>query len=158
MEQTIIQEYLQGKSITTLINEYPSYNRRTLTKLLKDNNITIRGGRKKKELTENQIQEIKQMIADGAFLKDIAEYCKLDVETTKNRLNELGIQITNKNRINRRIKSDYFSTINSSVKAYWLGFLFTDGCVDHYKTTGRVRLQLQEQDKEILEKFKEDLG
>ena len=158
MEQEIIKKYLQGKSISVLINEYPSYNRRTLTKLLKDNNITIRGGRKKKELTENQIKEIKQMISNGAFLKDIAEYCKLDKETTRSRLNELGIRITNKNRVNKRIKSDYFSIIDSPIKAYWLGFLFTDGSVDHYGATGRVRLQLQEQDKEILEKFKEDLS
>ena len=157
MKEQIIQEYLNGKSISKLLIEYPSYNRRSLTKLLNDNNITIRGGRKKKELSQSQIKKIKEMIQNGAFLKDVAEYCNLDTETMKIRLKELNIEIKNTNRVNRRIKSDYFSIIDSPIKAYWLGFLFTDGSVDHYKKTGRIRLQLQEQDKEILEKFKEDL-
>ena len=157
MEEQIIQEYLNGKSISKLLIEYPSYNRRSLTKLLNDNNIPIRGGRKKKELSQSQIEKIKEMIQNGAFLKDVAEYCNLDTETMKIRLKELNIKIQNTNRVNRRIKSDYFSIIDSPIKAYWLGFLFTDGSVDHYRKTGRIRLQLQEQDKEILEKFKEDL-
>ena len=51
MEQQIIQEYLNGTSITKLSKKYPmSYY--SITKLLKNNNITIRGGRKKKELPQ----------------------------------------------------------------------------------------------------------
>ena len=81
----------------------------------------------------------------------------MTVDTVAARMEDLGIKNPNKNRVNRRIKSDYFSTIDCPEKAYWLGFLFTDGCVDCYKGTGRIRLQLQEADLEILEKFKEDL-
>lgn len=80
------------------------------------------------------------MIKNGAFLNEIAAYCNLDKETTRKRLKELGLEITNTNRINRRIKSDYFSSIGSPEKAYWLGFLYTDGSVDHYRATGRIRL------------------
>lgn len=158
MEQEIIQKYIEGTSISKLLEEYPSMNRRKITKLLTDNNITIRGGRKKKTLSQDQIEEVKRMIEEGAFLKELAEHFNLDTTTMKLRLTELGLKIKNTNRINRRIKSDYFSNIDSPIKAYWLGFLFTDGSVDHYKTTGRIRLQLQQRDKEILEKFKEDLG
>lgn len=157
MNQNIINEYLSGKSISQILLEYP-YTRREITQFLKDNNVTIRGGRKKKTLTESQIEEAKQMIKEGAFLNELAEYFKLDKETMRIRLSELGLKITNTNRINRHIKSNYFSQIDNPVKAYWLGFLFTDGAVDHYKATGRIRLQLQQQDIEILEKFKEDLG
>ena len=157
MEQEIIDKYLEGKSISSLLKEYPTYNRRTLTKVLTDNHITIRGGRKKKTFSDEQVEEIKKMIKEGAFLKEIAAYFNIDTETMKRRLDELGLAITNTNRVNRRIKSDYFSSIDSPEKAYWIGFLYTDGSVDHYRKTGRIRLQLQEQDKEILEKFKEDL-
>lgn len=157
MEKQIVQEYLEGQSITKLLLKYPSYNRRNLTKLLTDNNVVIRGGRKKKNLSDEQIITIKKMIKEGAFLKEIAKYCNLDVETTKKRLKELNIKVTNTNKINRRIKSDYFSIIDSPIKAYWLGFLFTDGSVDHYRKTGRIRLQIQEQDIELLEKFKNDI-
>lgn len=98
------------------------------------------------------------MIDNGAFLKEIAQHFNFDTETMRNKLNELGLKIKNKNRINRHIKSDYFSSIDSSEKAYWLGFLFTDGSVDHYGPTGRIRLQLQERDLKTLEQFKQDLG
>lgn len=156
--QEIIKKYQDGTSISKLLIEYPNYNRRQINKIFAENNITIRGGRNKKNLTEEQILEIKQMIQNGAFLKEVAEYCKLDCETTRHRLKELGLEIINTNRINRHIKSDYFSVIDSPEKAYWLGFLYTDGSVDHYRATGRIRLQLQEADKEILEKFQKDLG
>lgn len=156
--EAIIQKYLNGESIASILREHPEYNRRQINKILRENNITIRGGRKKKELSEEQIVEIKKMIDEGAFLIEIAKYCNFDKETMRKRLQELNLEIKNTNRVNRKIKNDYFSVINTPEKAYWLGFLFTDGSVDHYKTTGRIRLQLQEKDKEILEKFKEDLG
>lgn len=157
MEQEIINKYMNGQSISKLLLEYPQYNRRQITKILTDNNITIRGGRKKKLLSQSQIETITNMINDGALLKEIAEYCQLDTETMKNRLDELGLKIINTNRINRRIDSNFFNIIDNPIKAYWVGFLFTDGAVDHYRATGRIRLQLQENDLEILEKFKEDL-
>ncbi len=157
MEENIVKEYLEGASISALLRKYPAFTRKKINKILFDNNVTIRGGRRKKQLSEQQIQEAKQMIDEGAFLNELAEHFNLDKETMRLRLRDLGLSIKNTNRVNRRIKSDYFSIIDSPVKAYWLGFLYTDGSVDHYGATGRVRLQLQEADLEILEKFKEDL-
>ena len=48
----------------------------------------------------------------------------------KSFLKRNNIKITNKNKINRRINSNYFSKIDSPIKAYWLGFLYADGSVD----------------------------
>ena len=42
--KNIIQEYQQGKSIAQLLRDYPSFNRRQITKLLEENQIPIRGG------------------------------------------------------------------------------------------------------------------
>ena len=109
MDQEIINKYLSGYSINKLLLEYPTYNRRQINKLFRENQITIRGGRKK-------------------------------------------------SHINRHIKQNYFSIIDAPEKAYWLGFLFTDGNVGYIRNSKRIRLQLQENDLEILEHFKEDLG
>lgn len=158
MKEQIIADYLSGLSISKLVEKYPTLNRRKITEILIDNNITIRGGRKKKTFSQEQISDIKKMIEEGAFAIDIAKKYNLNKETARLRLKELGLEIKNKNRINRHIKSDYFSKIDSAEKAYWIGFLFTDGAVDHYRKTGRVRLQLQENDLQILQKFREDLG
>ncbi len=53
------------------------------------------------------------------------------------------------------LNEEYFKNINTENKAYWLGFLYADGCISE-KRNG-VCLSLQEEDKEILEKFNKDL-
>lgn len=155
MENKIIEEYLNGKSINKLSQEYPlSYYR--IQKILTKNNITIRGGRKKKELSKEQLIEYEKDLKMGISDIDLSKKYHLD-KTTLRRIKEEHNFERNYNRVNKRINNNYFSKIDSHEKAYWLGFLYTDGSVDHYHHTGRIRLQLQEQDKEILEKFKECL-
>lgn len=158
MEESIIKKYQEGWSISKLLKEYPSFNRDKINKLLKANGITIRGGRKKKNFSPEQVEHIKKMIENGSFIKEIADFYKIDRKTMRLRLEDLGLSIENYNRVNRHIKSDFFSVIDSPIKAYWLGFLYTDGSVDKGKSRGRIRLQLQEKDLEILEKFREDLN
>lgn len=57
---------------------------------------------------------------------------------------------------------NYFKEINTPEKAYWLGFLYADGCITRYYkneklSTMGLELTLQEADKEHLEKFKQAL-
>ena len=159
MEQEIVKEYLNGKSITQLSKEYPiTYGK--IQKILKENNVTIRGGRKKKQLTPKQKEQLKKQFFENVPLKQIGKNLGYNVDIIRRTVEELQLTRSN-NRVNFRIKSNYFSTINDPVKAYWLGFLFTDGCVDKPKgenASGRIRLQLQEADLQILEKYKQDLG
>lgn len=100
------------------------------------------------------------MFYEGATYPELEKTFNLNYETLKNLANELKLERRNNNRINKRILSDYFSIIDNPTKAYWLGMLFTDGSVDKDESSnrqGRIRLQLQEDDLELLEKFKEDL-
>ena len=68
----------------------------------------------------------------------------MDQETLKRIANENNFSKRNNNRINKRIKSDYFSIIDSPEKAYWIGFLFADGNVNYSnkseKQQPRIRL------------------
>lgn len=53
---------------------------------------------------------------------------------------------------------DYFSKINSAEKAYWLGFLYADGCINRFYTGEKLRSMTLEiglcaEDKHHLEKF-----
>lgn len=50
----------------------------------------------------------------------------------------------------------YFSSIDSANKAYWLGFMYSDGTV--YLDKPEIKLELKASDKDVLEKFKEDLS
>jgi len=53
-------------------------------------------------------------------------------------------------------KTNFFSKIDNEEKAYWLGFLYADGCV-HSHNNG-ISLVLQKKDVEHLYKYKEALG
>lgn len=158
MDEEIIQEYLNGKSISKISSER-SIPYRQIRKILTDNSIAIRGGRSKKTLTNEQMEWLQTAFYNGVTYNELSEKLKLDKETIRNIIQEHNFIRRNNNRINKRILSDYFSCINTHEKAYWLGFLFTDGNVS--PSTGnretRIRLQLQKQDEEILEKFKECL-
>lgn len=61
---------------------------------------------------------------------------------------------------NPNIKEDYFETIDTEVKAYFLGLMIADGNVFQPKD-GRsmsTSISLNKEDKYILEKFREELG
>lgn len=49
--------------------------------------------------------------------------------------------------------SFFFHTIDSPIKAYWLGFLYADGCL----TKNTIQISIQERDKQHLISFKEDI-
>lgn len=58
---------------------------------------------------------------------------------------------------------DYFSIIDTEEKAYWLGFLYADGCITRYYKNEELRsmsleLTLCEKDKGHLEKFAKSLN
>lgn len=62
-----------------------------------------------------------------------------------------GIDVySRKSHVNDKI----FENIDTEEKAYWLGFLYADGCVHRFKNSYKVELTLQESDLEHLLKFK----
>lgn len=57
-----------------------------------------------------------------------------------------------------KYNKDYFSKIDTEEKAYWLGFLYADGCVNELVKNGKTQsmnleLTLAEIDREHIEKF-----
>ena len=54
--------------------------------------------------------------------------------------------------------NDFFERIDNEHKAYWLGYLYADGCVcDHGTKRNYLYIELHTQDKYILEEFAVDL-
>ena len=156
-DKEICEMYKQGKSISYISKNFNiSYG--YIQKILGENQIAIRGGRKKKELPLETLGEFKKDYLDYVTFKDMSKKYNLRIETVKRLVKELNFPERGIKRVNKHLKSDYFSKIDAPEKAYWLGFLYTDGSVDKSKGSGRIRLQLQNEDIEILEKFKQDLG
>jgi DNA-binding transcriptional regulator WhiA len=71
-------------------------------------------------------------------------------------------RILDKNKIlltNRRynVNHSYFEVIDNEEKAYWLGFLFADGCVRKTKSGSQLILKLSIKDEEHLNLFKKNI-
>ena len=54
------------------------------------------------------------------------------------------------------MKQDFFHKIDAEEKAYWLGFMFADGCVT--KTRNTLQFGLHYDDREHVQKFIDTLG
>ena len=66
----------------------------------------------------------------------------------------MNVEIINKKIRNYPRNSNYFTNIDSSEKAYWLGFMYADGTVS--SKTNTIALGLK--DEEHVEKFKQAIG
>jgi len=75
----------------------------------------------------------------------------------------LKLNIRNNQDKNRKYycNSDYFETIDTEEKAYWLGFLYADGYISNPKKNNnikRVGISIQERDFQHLEKFRKAIS
>ncbi len=90
----------------------------------------------------------------GMKVRDIAQECGVSKATIRNWKRHFGLKReTNMCRVN----ASYFKKIDTAEKAYWLGFLSADGCVQN-ENNKRVSLVLTERDKAHVELFRQHIG
>lgn len=104
-------------------------------------------GKSKKNIYELAKEEY---INTQVSVTKISVKYKIDRGRFAKYLSQQGIVIVNRQNV-QAINCDYFQTIDSEEKAYWLGFLFADGYVS-YKTN-HIELSLQINDLNHLRKF-----
>jgi hypothetical protein len=59
--------------------------------------------------------------------------------------------------VHPNLKINFFETINTKEKAYWLGFLYADGYLVEYPNRAEIRLKLAIKDEDTINKFCEIL-
>ena len=159
--------HFNEKEIEYVLNNYKEYTnqeladvigctKRQIERLLRSNGI------KKGKNVPHRKQRIFSM-EDDNFIKlnyhnmtsieigNVLGYSKHQID---GRVQKLGL------RKNRAINDSYFSIIDSSLKAYYLGFIFADGWVvyNEEKRNYELGMQLQSQDRYVLEKLNFELG
>lgn len=147
----IIEKYKQKCSIDELLNLY-NINFSILYNLISP-------------CLEHNINKVSETVKDKIserYLKGISS-TKIGVEfgihhkTISKILNERNIKINQSSSVRKyNINENYFDLIDTDNKAYILGLLYADGYNSESKKM--IRLQLQERDKEILEKIKNELN
>lgn len=121
--------------------------------------------------TEAEIEKVKILIEQGESAREIALKINRSIGVLFNKLSELNLKIKKKSNIEesnyRRyytLNDRYFEKINNQIKAYFLGWLMTDGYVGHsinsargeYKSN-RIGMKLSIKDVNILEELKSAL-
>ena len=88
-------------------------------------------------------------------ISKIAKLYQVNDSVISRVLKENNIQIrTNNFYKQKRFDETFFDVIDTEEKAYWLGFIYADGCVSHRENTDVFEIKLSETDKTHLEKLK----
>jgi hypothetical protein len=96
---------------------------------------------------------IQEYINTNKSARQVAREFSLGKDKVTNELKKRGLLRPKKDN---SYDTRFFQTINTEAKAYWLGFIYADGCV---KSGGRnvLEITLSINDKDHLTKFKRDV-
>lgn len=96
------------------------------------------------------MKEYVQEYISGETMEKICKKYKKNRLTVIKELKALHIPIRNRSEAARvRLNENYFETIDTEEKAYWLGFIAADGCIN----TKALSIALKGQDSTHLQKF-----
>jgi len=93
----------------------------------------------------------KDYLDDILTLPNIAKKHAISVATIYDVLRKNGLSVKRQDNRKNVFNYNYFDEINSSDKAYFLGFLYADG--NNYPETYTIQLKLKEDDINILKTF-----
>lgn len=98
-------------------------------------------------------QEAKKLFLKGHSLTQIQEMTGYNRKWLSQLLKAEGYEIKQNNQ-KHNYNEDVFEAIDNEEKAYWLGFLYADGCVTTLGTKS-VKISLQARDEDHLVKFRD---
>lgn len=125
----------------------------TIYNALKRNSVATRNHCRgiNKELREEIIRRYQNFESVFKISREMGLY----PQKVKSVLKDANIEnISYSKRANNNLLENYFETIDSEEKAYWLGWLITDGCISR----NSISFSLQKRDLEILKSFEMDIG
>jgi transposase len=151
-QQVIIDKYIGGLSSNEIANELDIHPN-CILKVLKQYSIPRRGPNRPKKL-ETEIRAMEAMYKDGYSLEDVGKEFGIGAGLVLRYFKRLDIPRRSSEEAHRiyPIYEDFFDVIDTEEKAYFLGFLYADGCnqTNHYYA---VNLSLNEIDRDILNKL-----
>lgn len=113
------------------------------------------------KMSPDKYKKIIELIKDGHHLAEIVRMTVSEPKTIKliAKENNLTLQEFTMPRdpCNKDFDDNYFEKIDTEAKAYFLGLIYTDGCVRIHNGGYFLGLQLQISDKPIIEKLAEEL-
>lgn len=92
---------------------------------------------------------------NGESVLALANRYQTNTHKIQKMLDDNGIaKISQAKRFNPSLNENYFKNIDTDEKAYWLGWILTDGGISNQS----IQISLQEKDADVLHLFQKDLG
>lgn len=149
----VIDSYNDGMSINK-IRVALNISKRQITRILKDNNIQIRTYNVPK--TDSILQAIEDYL-NGALISEVTKKHNVSDTIIYKYLKKMNIEYRNEHGRKNKFNQSFFEKIDTEEKAYWLGFIYADGCImkanAYDKKHNRLRINISLKDKELIEKF-----
>ena len=150
-EDEIRELRMQGMKMKDLANKYGvTYS--SMTHFLTTHRIVLNP----QVISEDTINKVVDKYENNIRYDYIAKELHMDKETVKNIIEKYGNGIRNKSDAFQyyNINQHFFDEIDTPVKAYILGLLYTDGNRNKRKDHYQIVLKLQDRDVDILFKIK----
>lgn len=109
---------------------------------------------KRVKLSKEQKQKIIDLYNSGISTVKIGEMFEMKASNVAGYLKRGGVELRSNKQNSRKfeLNHEYFDTINTSEKAYWLGFMYADGFIETKRPYVGISLALA--DECHIEKFK----
>ena len=127
--EKIIQKYKEGYSIKKIAKEL-NCSVYKVDKTLKDNGINKRNRTSWLDARKECLDQIINDYKNGLSFEEIGHKIGVSRTAVTNVVKKYGLYIEDRGRVrpvNKHLKCDYFSVIDSEEKAYFLGLIITDG-------------------------------
>ena len=158
-DKKIIDLYLNhpefsNKDIANLFNISTS----TVSRIARINNLPRRVGNSGTRLTKEQEEEIKNKYLNSTPLITLQKEYNISYDRIKNILKDCET-ISSSKRMNPNLIENYFETIDSDEKAYWLGWIISDGAITNQPEKSKFQLEItiKQEDESILHLLEKDL-
>lgn len=159
IKDKLIKDYIPGEtSIKSLAEKYNVNCYSTVSKVLGENGIKII---KPKLIPRNTIIEAAKYYSDNQIsIINCAKKFKIGKNTLYNYLKENN-SIKNDKNYQKDITYDknFFDSIDSEEKAYWLGFIMADGYtkLDKNNNPAQTTIEISKKDINLLDAFKKSI-
>ena len=159
-DKQIIDLYLNHPELSNedIANKF-QLSKSTISRIARINNLPRRVGNSGIKISKQQEENIKQKYLNGTPLIILQKEYSISYDRIKNIVSSCQ-PVSSSKRLNPNLQENYFNKIDTAEKAYWLGWLISDGAITNNfeKSKFQIELTLKKEDESILHLLESDLG
>lgn len=149
-----IKEYINDETTTIkYLSKKYGFDKSSFSNYIKKHGITIRKTSSKEK--NDKYKKAEEMYLSGISILAISKDLNINRKNLGLYLKEKGLN-SNKKAVKYKYDKYYFDVIDTENKAYWLGFIYADGCVRN-DDTHCLSIELSSIDIDHLNKFKNSI-